>query len=249
MVGKIALLKYKETHLIGSERVDLACDYLVHEFRKLFSHTNTEALYETIRSLAPQADSSDAAIRDFWNLFCAMSSTWRLKDLHNVVTDENMAWAKEQIPVNRLHPQTPQGWMRNITPYSFDKAISFLESKPALEHALNDPEEYEKKHPSGSEDDPMIALENRSIYVICDGNGRLAHWLLRWVNTREAFASRLMTVWVGRRRGPTRNHWIPTGSLFFLKDVCSRLSVNAETLLGTISQLALEEYQTRVRQH
>lgn len=237
---------YNQTQLVQTQRTELACEYMIHEFRKLFSEASTQTLSESIRHLVPQPESDNIAVRDFWNLFCAISSMWKLKDLHTVVTDENVTWTKEQIPLNSLRPETPQGWMTSFAPYGFDAAVLYLEQKSNLEQALKDPEEYANRHPKGMEDDAIIAIENQASYVICDGNGRVAHAVLSWAVAGKLRPYPTMSVWVGRRRGQARNYWIPTAHLFFLKNIHPGMNLDVERLVGGISRLALEEYQDRV---
>jgi hypothetical protein len=239
--------RYNQTHLVQVERTDLACEYMIHEFRKLFKGASTQTVSEGIRRLVPRSDSDNVVVRDFWNLFCTTSSGWKLKDLHAVVTDENVNWVREQIPLSSLRPQTPQGWMTHITPYTFDAAVLYLQEKSNLEQAVNDPDEYANGHPEGMQNDAIIAISDQSSYEVCDGNGRLAHALLEWVVEGKSHPHPTMTVWVGRKKGQPSNCWIPTASLFFLKNACSEANLDIEQVVGNISHLALREYQDRVK--
>ncbi len=241
------MLEYGETHLVESTRVELACDFLVHEFGKLFRNAGYRDAYESIRSAAPKHGSSEVAVRDFWNLFCAISNTLYLKKLYEIVTDENMVWAKQEISIAKLIPRSPQGWMKKVSlPRRFDQAVSYLQSESALEEARNDADEYEKKHISGMESDPLIGVEEESNYIVDDGNGRLAHKILQWVVGGANLPHPAVSIWVGRSKDASKNYWIPTSSLVFFNDLRNYLRSNPERLLEKISQLALVEFQKRV---
>lgn len=118
----------------------LAPDYMVHEFRKIFSRLTYEKTKKATAGLAPNVNSQDVVIRDFWNLFCAMSSTWRIKDLYPVATAQNFTWIREQASIAHLVPQTPLGWVKKIGRYDFSKAIAFLRQNDELKEALKEPE-------------------------------------------------------------------------------------------------------------
>jgi hypothetical protein len=102
----------------------MALDYLAHEFGKVFPAISREQLNKPLRDRVPDKDSNDMRIRDFWNLFCAMSSTWRLKDPYYEATARNTCWRKDRISIEYLIPQTPQGWMGTVGEYDFSKAIA-----------------------------------------------------------------------------------------------------------------------------
>ena len=136
---------YKETHrhLIEHERIELACDYLVHEFRKIFRDTARDKAYYAVKKQAPtETNSDDVTIRDFWNLFCSMSSGWRLKDLFPYATAENVMWEKSETNIELLVPEAPQGWMAKITPYNFKEAVDYLRDKDKLREAIEDTRKY-----------------------------------------------------------------------------------------------------------
>ena len=61
-------IEYKNTHLVAHERVDVAMDFLVHEFSKIFPSFKREKLKKDLARLRPNNTSTDVEIRDFWNL-------------------------------------------------------------------------------------------------------------------------------------------------------------------------------------
>jgi hypothetical protein len=235
---------YNQTHLVESERIELACDYLVHEFRKIFHNISHKEAHEVVLGRAPTKNSPDVIVRDFWNLFCSMSSTWRLKDLCHIVTAKNYLWKKCEIPLARLVPESPQGWMKEIRPpYDFGRALIYLRDKNNLENARKKSENFKAEHAEGDENDPIIARSESGNYIVTDGNRRLKLEIEGWV-TRGETPDPTMTTWVGDGKGLPENYWMPTGSIFFLRGLCGS---GIESILGKISPLALTEYNRRVK--
>lgn len=237
--------EYKKTHphLIESERIALACDYIVHEFRKIFRGTTREEVSKAIKNIAPTEESGDVSIRNFWNLFCSMSSGWCLKELHTIVTAENIKWKKEKKSMESLVPQTPQGWMQKIIPYSFREAVAYLQNnKEERKKALEKSGEIRDSRAEGDENDAIIAIKKNSIFEVVDGNSRLMRRIENCVNERKGSSPPMITVWVGVPNGNPKNFWIPTSSLMFMGKY-----FNVESKLKEISQLALIEYSKRVK--
>jgi len=246
------LQEYKQTHLIESARINLACDYLVHEFRKIFRSITYQKAYDVIKHLAPNSKSDDVTIRDFWNLFCSLSAGWRLKELHNIVTAENIVWEKQEIPIQFLEPGTPLGWMKGINPYNFRKVVHYLQdNKEKLPEWIKNNEEKRGNRAEGDENDPIIVIKKNDIFKVEDGNSRLKRKIENWVNEGKVTSPPLITAWVGDSKGKPKNSWKPTSSLMFLKHVYpkKRCCPNIESVLKEASPLALLEYQKRVKQN
>jgi len=239
---------YEHTHLIDRERIELACDYIVHEFRKIFREIAHEDAYKAIVHLAPSShddeDIRDIRIRDFWNLFCGMSNTWRLKDLCPCVTAVNFAWKKENVPLPSLYPESRQGWMKKLNPCNFRQAILHLEGKRNLEEALKECENERARHPRGNENDPLIAIKRQGVYQILDGNGRFSQRIVKWASEGQRRPYPTMLVWVGQGDNGPRNYWMPTDHLFVVKRFYGS---NTDRVVGAISSLALIEYRDRVK--
>ena len=154
-----SLQKYKQTHLMENARIRLAHDYLVHEFRKIFCNIIYREAYNAIKRLAPNGKRCDVTIRDSWNLFCSMSAGWELKELHNIVTAENIVWKKQEICVQFLYPGSPQGWMKEMNPYAFLKAVKYLQNiEEKLLEGIKDTEEKRGNRAEGDEDDPSARV-------------------------------------------------------------------------------------------
>jgi len=240
--------QYELTHLSNSQRIELACDYMVHEFRKIFREISHEEAYKAIAYLKPKRDDNederDIRIRDFWNLFCAMSNTWRLKDLCSCVTAVNFAWKKEDVHLPSLYPESRQGWMNKLNPYNFDQAILHLEDRSNLEEALKESEREQAKHPKGNESDPLIAVKRQSIHLVRDGNGRLSQRIVKWVAEGKRLPYPTMSVWAGQGDNGPRNYWVPTDHLYVVKKLIGNVT---EDVLGAWSLLALTEYRNRVK--
>jgi len=240
--------KYERTHLVDPQRIELARDYVVHEFRKIFREIPHEKAYEAIVDPSPKngddEQERDVRIRDFWNLFCAMSNTWRIKDLCPYVTAENFTWKKEDVPICSLVPCALQGWMEKVKPFSFDQAILYLEDETNLEEALKECEKERARHPRGNENDPLIAVKRQGVYCIHDGNGRLSQRIVKWVSEGRTRPYPTMSVWVAVGDGDPRNYWMPTDHLYVVKSLCGN---NAEYVVGARSSLALTEYRDRVK--
>lgn len=193
-------IDYKETHLSDENRINLACDYLVYEFRKIFSGLSYEDAYGAIRRLAPTCDSDDVAIRDFWNLFCAVSSTWRLKDLFNVVTNQSIQWKKESKSVKVFVPQDPQGWMTSVdrSKSIFSEATSYLKADSnTLKEALEQSEKERGDRADGDENDPIIAMEMNNTFEVRDGSSRLKVKMEKWLNKQNGSPPEI-EAWIGR---------------------------------------------------
>lgn len=241
--------KYSVTypHLTERNRIDLACDYLSHEFRKVFPDISKDMARQASSRYAPNEKRDDKTIRDFWNLFCAMSSTWRLKDLYEIVTDANMDWKDDAIPIDKLCPESPQGWMKKFGPcgrYDFNEAVAYLrKDESAIAQAMKEFEKYLRTHGIGSGDDHIIVVKQRDFYKVVDGNGRLALRIAQYIQKGEDIPYPSMNAWLGDRRGDPENRWIPTSPLFFLHQVCDEY---VEQVLKSVSPLAWTEYQKRV---
>jgi len=239
------LSEYRRTHLVENARVQLASDYMLHEFRKIFHDLTYEETSKAITPLAPNDKSEDVVIRDFWNLFCALSSTWRIKDLYVYVTAENVTWKKEEVSVTLLAPCSPQGWLKKIDPYRFDKAVAYLrDSRSNLSEALKEAERERGGHADGDQNDPIIVISDGAGYSVLDGNGRFNGRIVKWISEGGGSDPPVMTTWVGYSRGNPRDFWVPTSSLCFME---SLRVTSPSQILGTVSSLALAEYLKRVR--
>jgi hypothetical protein len=246
---------YKETHLVEENRINLACDYLVHEFRKIFRNLGYSDAYSAIKSLVPTADSDDVAIRDFWNLFCAISSGWRLKDLFNIITNQSIQWKKEKKSVRLFVPQDPQGWMKNVghSTSFFTEATSYLKSDSnTLKGALEQSEKERGDRADGDENDPIIALEMNDTFEVRDGSSRLKVKIEKWLSEQRNSSPPEIEAWIGHSTNGESNTWIPTGSIVFVRDYfLSKYAISGldiETFLTSISKLAVAEYKKRVKQ-
>jgi hypothetical protein len=243
--------EYREghPHLLEKARLELACDYLVHEFRKIFREMRKEEAREEIKRFDPFRQGDDRTIRDFWNLFCAMSSTWRLKDLNNVVTNPKINWTKRPVSIELLVPGTQLGWMKELGPeFMFDSAVNYLkQDSRRLEQALERSEKHRRERPGGSEDDPIIAqMETETKYKVLDGNSRLTQALERYVSSNSKIPQ--LNTWVGCRTDTVREeYWIPTGSLFFLHQSIEDKQ-QVERILRFKYPLGFVEFQKRVTQ-
>lgn len=248
-----SLMKYAESfpHLVDETRIQLACDYIAHEFRKIFQKFPQQSVHEAIRCFVPNKTSGNVAVRDFWNLFCAMSSTWRLKDLCEKVTDANVNWKEATLHIEELCPETPQGWMRKFCScgnYDFVECWSHLQKdEEARLEAVEELGKYKNTHGNGSENDRIIVMKDNAFYKVIDGNGRLANRIAQWVRQGASQPYPEMKVWLGNDEGGRRNYWISTGSLFFLHNIWKD-QVAVESVLHDLSPVAYAEYQMRVVQ-
>jgi hypothetical protein len=238
--------EYKNTHpyLTEEGRVALARDYLIHEFRKIFPIITRDETSRAIKKLSPNKDSHDIQIRDFWNLFSAICSGWRIKNLFNVVTNKNIKWAKRQVSLQELYPESPLGWMKQIKPYRYNDAINFLKAKGRANKELEDSIKSRGLRAEGDEQDPIIVLQAERELKVIDGNSRLKISLEKLVVNKQE-DSRLMA-WVGHGAGESSEseYWIPTSHLVFMKEIDHP---NIESKLKSISKLALTEYLKRVK--
>jgi len=238
-------------HLTDIERVELACDYLVHEFRKIFPDMNKDEAYKAIKRYAPTKDSTDETIRDFWNLFSAMSDGWRLKALHNIVTAENITWSKENISLRLLKPSDPHGWMKELVPrgctnsYDFQALVSYWQKNESiLNEALEESKRERKKRAEGDENDPVIARRVNNLFCVVDGSSRIKVAIENWVKKGGTYKPPKITIWIGWSKAPKGISWTPTSSLFFLKTICGN---DPEIIAERISPLAKMEYIKRVK--
>ena len=233
-------------HLIDTKRIELACDYLVHEFRKIFPDLSYQQAKMALDERIPTEESNNIAIRDFWNLFCAMTDGWRLKSLHIVVTAENVTWQKEKASIKNLVPATPQGWMTKVNPPNFANAVSYLrETDNELKKIIQTSREKRGNRAEGDENDPLIVFKDESILKVADGNSRLKlqieEYVLNAANKKSTSIPKI-DFWVGTPTGKPANYWIPTSSLTFMKNI---IGFHTEQVLEKISQVALIEYRTR----
>lgn len=248
-------MDYKVTHLNEKNRINLACDYLVHEFRKIFRNLSYDDVYGAIKNLAPTNDSDDVAFRDFWNLFCAVSSGWRLKDLFNIVTNENIEWKKERISINQFIPQDMHGWMKNFSGSSdfSDWAISYFQgNSQTLNDALKDSEQQRGNRANGDENDPIIAIKDNACFKVIDGNSRLKLRMEKLFSQRNTSSPPQIEAWLGYPTKGQSNFWIPTSYIFYFRDYFFRKykinNLDIETFFESISRLSVMEYKKRVKQ-
>lgn len=242
------MMKYAERfpHLVEKTRVRLACDYIGHEFRKVFPVTLTQQ--DVCKAIhGPDTDSGDVEIRDFWNLFCAMSSTWRLKDIYEKVADENVNWKEASLPIDKLYPETMQGWMKMVGgSYDFAKFSFFLKKdENARSKAIKELLKYKECHGSGSESDRIIVMKENGCNKVIDGNGRLTNRIAQWVIEGSNQPYPEMKIWLGEGSGEP-NYWVPTSSLFYLHNMKNQTDI--EPVLRKLTLVAREEYQRRVAQ-
>lgn len=245
---------YKETHLVEENRTNLACDYLVHELRKIFRGLSYEDANGAVKRLAPTSDSDDVAIRDFWNLFCAISSGWRLKDLYNIVTNQSIKWENEKRSLKLFVPQDSQGWMKNVdrSKNFFDEATSYLKSDPnTLNQALKQSTEERGNRADGDESDPIIAIKMNDTFEVRDGSSRWKVRIEKWLNEQKDSSPPEIKAWIGYPTKAQSNFWIPTSFIFFVRDhFFNKYKINnfdIETFFTSISNLAVTEYEKRVR--
>lgn len=237
--------EYCETdfHLFDRTRVDLACDFLVHEFRKIFLCLNKDEAMKAIREKAPSdTNKSDTVIQDFWNLFYAMSNTWRHKDLTRIVTDASIQWEKRSVPIQSLSLESRLESIKSIQgPLTVDRIIEHFEKNPVeLEKASAKCEGEKNKHPYGSYDDPLIAMKKKDTIEVRDGNGRLLERIVNYVHESRKAEAPQLTTWIGCETGARAVYWVATSSIEFLQGT---LKQSIEQLIGSVSPLALREYQ------
>jgi len=236
--------RYSQTHLVEKARIELACDYLVHESRKIFPDITCESAYSRIACLAPDRNSENVKVRNFWNLFCAMSITWRIKDLCPVATAQNFTWVREQVSIVHLVPQTRLGWVKKIDRYDFSNAIAFLRQNDELKKALEESENARRNNPKGDEKDPIIVIREGPLCMVVDGNSRLKWQVERWLADGGQSPLPTLKAWVGQSNGNPWNYWIPTSSIIFLNSIAPQIT---EELLKRLSPMALAEYRERVK--
>lgn len=252
-------MDYKETHLIEKNRIHLARNYLVHEFRKIFCKLSYDDTNEAIKRLAPTKNSDDVAIRDFWNLFCAISSGSRLKDLYNIVTDKSIEWKNEKKSIKKFIPQDKHGWIQKLTDSDpdpdnfFQLATSYLQSNSDnLKKALKQSEEERGNRADGDENDPIIAIEINNTFEVRDGCSRWKVKMEKWLMEQPDSQPPTLNAWIGYPTNGESNVWIQTGSIIFMKEQffnnCKIIDVDIEKFLQSISELAVMEYNKRVKE-
>ncbi len=201
------------THLIEKERVELATDYLVHEFCKLFPSLDRDSIRDSITGLAPNRDSDEGQIKDFWNLFSAICYCWKLKDLTSIVTDANVKWEKKSMSIEMLCCETRLGWAQSFPPFPVKDSIEYLKQNSSILH-----EAIEKSNQIGGSrddsdlDDPLIGVfgDNDNI-LVNDGNRRVLTRIEQLACEESPnLKNALMQIWVGRRQGEPDGAWVPT---------------------------------------
>ncbi|HMF34291.1 MAG TPA: hypothetical protein VKK79_22890 [Candidatus Lokiarchaeia archaeon] len=198
--------------MIENERVELAIDYLVHEFCKLFPYLGRECIREKIESQAPNSESEDKIIEDFWNLFEAICHCWKQKNLTSIVTDANMKWKKIRAPIIKLRCETPQGWAENFPPFPVVGAIEYLkDNQQILTEAIQTTKQICLDRDDHDLEDPLIGvfIENNDI-LVNDGNRRVITKIVQLAQEENPDLEERLSIWVGQRLGTAEGSWIPT---------------------------------------
>jgi hypothetical protein len=241
---------YTATHLVETGRINLAMDYFVHEFAKILPLCSHQEIRDSLKAFAPTPETGETSVRDFWNLFCALSSGWCLKDIYVQVTAENVRWELTRISLDQLVPsEADMGWMAYVRPYSLPKALEYLRAG-----YLDEAEQQTSINRAGRHiedgNDPLIGLRMIDGRVLVqDGNGRLKAQV-------EVVAKRQdddglqseMAVWVGSGSGDPYNYWIPTNCMFLLARFVAK-PVEIDSVLASRSPIAANEFAERVLPH
>jgi len=105
-------IAYNRTNLVETSRADVAIDFLIHEFSKIFPSLERQTIEENLLKLKPTDKSNDKEIRDFWNLCASIGIGYRLKDITKVFTEESINWSCLKVNISRLRFESYIGCLK-----------------------------------------------------------------------------------------------------------------------------------------
>lgn len=205
-------------HIYEPIRIQIATDYMKHEFRKLLWRVPVKYWGVIDKDISDWMISPEFANpRDFWNLFHGISMGFKLKiGLIYLVTAENIKWSKKEFPVSELWFGVEQRETKRIRNgrLSAKEVVEFYSKK---ENKADKKKFLELNYKLSNEtpprdDHPIIAIQRfegeNLIYSVHDGNRRLAKAILEGKEKILTYTGKYKT----KEKFP-KNYWIPTSIL------------------------------------
>lgn len=217
---QVKIRSLKDTQLVDEERICLAIDFMKHEYAKILPKHMMEIM-KHLNDFHPNKSSNNITIRNFWNLFAAVSNCYWLKLLTKDVTAKNYQWQRYPISLEQLYPETLHGWMEVIknkdSKFSLKNALKYFQKNPnKLKEARERSNEIAINRHENDAKDPLIgvaAADNK--ICIKDGNRRLMSKIEDVASENGTGSDVTMDVWVGTAidNEAPKDYWIPTSTL------------------------------------
>lgn len=226
-------------HLYDPLRREIAVELAGKEIAKIVDAQSDAQLKKMRQAVADLYDGRKgvyAPVHDFWS-FIEMVLHVKKKELPELLTAQNVVWAKEDMPIEEL-PITSMPFLAQNTdifgnkPWRvgdlqrifFQQPELFKKAKQEQRKAIGD-----QQHGFDQAEDPIEVIFRNGNLELIDGNGRLYRALLEGRQT--------ISCYIGRQKGAMPvNYWISAGAL---KQFCMEVRGYAEVdLEGYASGLA-----------
>lgn len=239
--GYDILAKIYPAHIYDELRRKIATELVGKEIAKILDAENDEQLAQhrqAVHNLYDGQQGVYAPVHDFWSLV-EMVLHVKKKELPELITAQNVAWKKEDIPIEQLHIT----WMPFLEqrqdvfgpkPWLIADLQRIFFQKPELfEEALTEQRETvgEQQHNFDQSNEPIALVHRHGSMELIDGNGRLYRALLNGNDT--------ISCYIGRMKGTMPiNYWISAGSLKqFCMEVRGYAEVDLEGFANGLSYL------------
>lgn len=217
---------------------EIACQYLKHEFRKLFPD-QTDNFYETMNQAIDNFPQS-LGEKDLWQLVAAVSEGLKLKGIYRLLTDTKYTWNLEKF-------RLPDITMTSMSPI-LDKILKEAEWNPAnLAQAWERNKQYLKEcSDPGLKPDPEI--DNNPIIVQLNSEGKklLVYDGMRRVCIKALESKPDITTWVCRVTNPNGQMMVNADKVLYTRQIYAEDPSRDPQLLKAIVTI-MKVYQKNYR--
>ncbi len=206
-------------HLLEPIRVQIAIEFIQHEFRKIFPNIREHKIWNKLDKETKNLlkNKTFAPVKDFWNFFDAVCFGLKLKNLTIRLTSQNIKWSKEKVLVDdlymgakndfknlfKLSDNFPSG--KKVREFLFNKNNKDILEKERKETVLHSGKTFQR-------DDYLIIAyyDFDGKLMIVDGNRRYLKKIIG--GEKEIF------IYCGRpiKFPELLNYWVPTSRILNL---------------------------------
>jgi hypothetical protein len=210
------LYKIYPDHTYDRLRRKIATELAGKEIAKILDakdNEELESLRSSVNGLYDGREGVYASVHDFWS-FVEMVLHIKKKELPELITAQNVDWAKEELPIEQLQitwmpflEQQPE--IFGEKPWHIADLQKLFFQKPELfERAKNEQFKSagESQHKFDQSDEPISILYRHRNMELIDGNGRLYRALLHGIPKISCYIGRL-------KDAMPVNYWVSAGAL------------------------------------
>lgn len=191
---------------------EIACQYLRHEFIKLFP--NQASNFYEVMNQAIDNFPQTLGEKDFWQLVAAISEGLKLKGIYRLLTDTKYTWNLERFKL-------PDITMTSMSPV-IDKVLKEAEWNPLnLPQAWKSNEQYLKDHDDPGLKPNLLTDGNPIILQLSDRNQLLVYDGMKRTCLRSLERKTDIVAWVCRVTNPNGQMMINADKVLYTRQVYS----------------------------